>query len=74
MGNLNNGDHTVGLIDEGIQIDDSTAPVIFKYQIVDNGHASEADMEKVLTGGAAQLASQGATALGNALLPGTGSI
>jgi hypothetical protein len=74
MGDLNNGDYNVGLVFEGIEIDDPGTPVIFNYQIVNNGHASQADIDNALTNGAAQLASEGATALGDKLIPGSGSI
>ena len=74
MGDLNNGDYTVGLAFENVEIDDPAMPVIFNYQIVNNGHASQADLDKALTSGAAQLAAKGAAALGDELVPGTGSI
>src|SRR5215471_14864626 len=71
MGDLNNGDYPVGLAFEDILIADPATPVIFNYQIVNNGHASQADLDKALTSGAAQLAAKGAAALGDALVPGT---
>ena len=74
MGDLNNGDYNVGLAFEDILIADPATPVIFNYQIVNNGHASQADLDKALTSGAAQLAAKGAAALGDELVPGTGSI
>jgi len=74
MGDLNNGHYPVGLAFEDILIADPATPVIFNYQIVNSGHASQADLDHALTSGAAQLAAQGAAALGDALVPGTGSI
>ena len=74
MGDLNNGHYPVGLAFEDIPIADPATPVIFNYQIVNSGHASQADLDNVLTSGVAQLAAQGAAALGDALVPGTGSI
>jgi hypothetical protein len=74
MGDLDTGNYNVGLAFENVLVADPATSVIFNYQIVNNGHASQTDLDKALTSGAAWLASQGATALGNALTPGAGSI
>jgi hypothetical protein len=74
MGDLNNGDYNVGLAFANVQIDEPTTPAIFNYQIVNAGNASQPEIIQKLETGVANLASQGATALGDKLAPGTGSI
>jgi hypothetical protein len=65
MGDVNNGDHLVGLHFGPFPIDNPAAPFIFNYQIVNSGHGNQDDIQKALT--------QGANALATGLL-GSGNI
>jgi hypothetical protein len=52
MGDVNNGDHAVGLEFGPIQITSTGVPVIFNYQILNSGHQDQADIDKLLNDGA----------------------
>ena len=47
MGDLNNGTFKTGLLFDNVPVAD-TAPVVFTYTIVNNGHGSQANVEKAL--------------------------
>jgi hypothetical protein len=52
LGDLNDGPHEVGIVFDGIEIDDPTAPVVFNYQITNMGHDNNAkNAEKALKAG-----------------------
>jgi hypothetical protein len=55
MGDLNNGTYEVGLEFGPILIDSPNTPVAFNFQIVNNGHADNADIEQKLSAGALSL-------------------
>jgi len=46
MGDVNNGDHLVGLHFGPFPIDNPAAPFIFNYQIVNSGHGNQDDIRK----------------------------
>jgi hypothetical protein len=74
MGDLNNGHYPVGIAFENIDVYGASTPVTFNFQIVNSGHSNPSAIENALTQGALDLMSYGATALGDVVLPGTGSI
>ncbi|WP_174297413.1 hypothetical protein [Sphingomonas bacterium] len=74
MGDLNNGSYPVGLAFTNIIVTDNSTEVVFNWQVINNGHSSQAGLDNALTSGATQLASTAATALGDDVLPGTGSV
>jgi hypothetical protein len=74
MGDLNNGTYGVGLSFSNVPVDASDTPVIFNFQILNSGHKTQQDIDNALTNGASKLASTGASALGDLIIPGTGSI
>jgi hypothetical protein len=74
MGDLNNGTYDVGLNFANVPVDASDTPVIFNFQIVNSGHQGQQDIDNALTKGASNLANKGALALGELIIPGTGSI
>src|SRR6266404_7135154 len=55
MGDVDNGDHAVGLAFGPVLIDDPNTSVAVNYQIINNGHASDADIEQKLAAGAVAL-------------------
>jgi hypothetical protein len=66
MGNLNNGTFNVGLTFDNISVA-SNVPVVFSYAIVNNGHSSQADVEKSLEKAGTQLAQKAADAAAKAI-------
>lgn len=56
MGDVNDGDHHVGLAIGPIEIDDAATPIVVNYQILNSGHASDAQLDSALTYGADALA------------------
>jgi hypothetical protein len=74
MGDLNNGTYPVMRGFNNIIVSLNSTVAAFNYQIVNNGHASQQALDDALVGGAKKLASLAATALGNDVLAGTGSI
>jgi hypothetical protein len=77
MGNLNNGTFNVGLSFPNIVVP-TNGSVVFNYLIVNSGHTSESDIDKLLEAAGGALAQKGlvagGTALGTAILPGLGTI
>jgi hypothetical protein len=74
MGDLNNGTYDVMMGFNNVIVSLNSTPVIFNWQIINNGHASDQSIDNALVGTASKLASTAATDLGNDVLPGTGSI
>jgi hypothetical protein len=74
MGDLNNGTYTVMMDFNNIIVSLNSTVAAFNYQIVNNGHASQQALDDALVKGASKLASLGAKALGDIILPGSGSI
>jgi len=54
-GNVNNGDHPVGLHFGPFVIANPATPILFNYQIVNSGHQNQGDIEKALFDGASAL-------------------
>ena len=74
MGDLNDGSYGIGISFEDILVSDIDTRVVFNFQIVNSGHSSESEIYGILGNAASSLASTGATALGDSIIPGTGSI
>jgi hypothetical protein len=55
MGDVDNGTHQVGIQFGPILVTTPNDPVAFNYQIVNNGHSSDADIERQLTASAIAL-------------------
>ena len=55
MGDVDNGTHQVGLQFDPVLVDSPTTSVAFNYQIVNNGHAGNADIEQKLASGSIAL-------------------
>jgi hypothetical protein len=66
MGDLNNGTFKVGLSFDNIAVA-SNVPVAFTYAIVNNGHGSQADVEKSLEKAGTTLAQKAAEAAAKAI-------
>jgi len=60
MGDVNNGNHPVGLHVGPFHIDNPATPITFNYQIMNSGHKSYEDIQKALKDGANALASSSA--------------
>jgi hypothetical protein len=73
MGDVNNGTHIVGLSFQNLEIEPSDT-VVLNYLIVNSGHKNPSEVETALESAAVALATKGAQELGNAILPGIGSI
>jgi hypothetical protein len=73
MGNLNNGTFKVGLAFDNVSVG-SDDPVVFTYAIVNNGHGSQADVEKSLVKAGTQLAGKAADAAAKAVGTEIGSV
>jgi hypothetical protein len=58
MGDVDNGTHEVGLQFGPVLVDSPTTSVAFNYQIVNNGHSSDADIEQKLAAAAIALLEQ----------------
>ena len=56
MGDVNNGDHGVGLHFGPLHIDDPALPIVFNYQILNSGNQNTETIKKALTDGANALA------------------
>jgi hypothetical protein len=54
-GDVNDGDHLVGLHFGPFRIDNPATPILFNYQIVNSGHQNQAETEKALFDGASAL-------------------
>jgi hypothetical protein len=66
MGNLNNGTFKVGLTFDNVSVGNNV-PVVITYAIVNNGHGSQADVEKSLEKAGTQLAQKAAEAAAKAI-------
>jgi hypothetical protein len=55
MGDVDNGTHQVGLQFGPVLVDSEAESIAFNYQIVNNGHASDSDIEQKLAAGAIAL-------------------
>jgi hypothetical protein len=66
MGNLNNGTFKVGLTFDSVSVGNDES-VVFTYAIVNNGHGSQADVEKSLEKAGTQLAQKAADAAAKAI-------
>jgi len=64
MGDVNDGDHSVGLEFGPIPIPSTGVPILFNYQILNSGHKDDAEIDKLLSQGADYL-TKSATASGN---------
>jgi len=77
MGNVNNGTFKVGLSIPNVSVK-SSQTAVFNYLIVNSGHKNEGEISKALEYVGDTLAEKGlvagGTLLGNAILPGLGSI
>jgi hypothetical protein len=66
MGDLNNGTFKVGLSFDNVSVG-ATEPVVLTYAIVNNGHGSQANVEKSLQQAGTQLAQKAADAAAKAI-------
>ena len=73
MGDVNNGTHAVNLSFSNVVVT-PTDTVILNYLIVNSGHKNPGQVESALEGAAAKLATAGGAAIGNAIIPGLGSV
>jgi len=73
MGNLNNGTFEVGLTFDGVAVG-GAVPVVLTYAIINNGHSSQADVEKSLEKAGTQLAQKAAEAAARAVGAEIGSV
>jgi hypothetical protein len=73
MGNLNNGTFKPGLTFDNISVA-SNVPVVFTYAIVNNGHSSQADVEKSLEKAGTQLAQKAADVAAKAIEEGVARV
>jgi hypothetical protein len=64
MGDVNNGDHGVGLQFGPIPIPSTGIPILFNYQILNSGHKDQAEIDNLLNQGADYL-TKSATASGS---------
>ena len=64
MGDVNNGDHSVGLQFGPIPIPSTAVPILLNYQILNSGHQDQAEIDNLLSQGADYL-TKGATATDN---------
>jgi hypothetical protein len=55
MGDVNDGEHLVGLEFDDVVVDSPGTPVVLNYQILNSGHQNQAEIEQQLTGGALAL-------------------
>jgi hypothetical protein len=73
MGDVNNGTHSVNLTFSNIVVR-PTDTVTLNYLIVNSGHKNPSQVESALESAATKLATTGGAALGNAIIPGFGSL
>jgi hypothetical protein len=73
MGDLNNGTFKTGLLFDNVSVAD-TVPVVFTYTIVNNGHGSQANVEKALQQAGTQLAQKASEAAARAVGAEIGSL
>jgi hypothetical protein len=73
MGDLNNGTFKVGLSFDNVVVQPNQ-PVVFTYAIVNNGHGSQASVEKSLQQAGTQLADKAAQAAAQAVGAEIGSV
>jgi hypothetical protein len=73
MGDVNNGVHGVNLSFSNITVN-PTDTVMLNYLIVNSGHKAPGEVVSALESAGTKLLSQGAMTLGNAIVPGLGSI
>jgi len=73
MGDVNNGTHSVNLSFSNIVVT-PTDTVVLNYLIVNSGHKNPGQVESALESAAGKLATAGGAALGNAIIPGLGSL
>jgi hypothetical protein len=64
MGDVNNGDHSVGLQFGPIPIPSTAVPILLNYQILNSGHKDQAEIDTLLSQGADYL-TKSATASGD---------
>ncbi len=73
MGDLNNGTFKVGLTFDNVAVSPNV-PVVLTYAIVNNGHGSQAQVEKSLEQAGTQLAQKAASAAAQAIGAEIGSV
>lgn len=71
---VNNGTYVLNLGFTAIPIQNAGLPVYFNFQIVNAGHHSQEAIDSALRNGFDSLVAMGAKALGDYLIPGSGSI